>query len=897
MCNAGVPTVQPQSHVTVPSHPRGQRLDHSPWNLSPSPRTGVRAPPYALGHEKASRAAPIPACVSQSRLEGRLVSPAARQPRKEAVDGASTLHAREPQERKGLEAVLGTEYNRPVVDQRRPYPTCMTHSMDNDRESEDRMHEHTKSKPDSSTLKLNIAILAIIGSSHRPLTAYEVHRRARSEIPAVDYRTVHDTISELVRDESLRMITRTGRLAMYALVEQSAAPKELQQESSHGPVRSRSRSFEYTTSLDYHVLTTPSREVHLDQIKAIDEMLGVIRDRKIPHLSCVVFPPGLDRTILSTLPLKVRSRNCLISAGLCEGSDPQTVGDLLSIPNFGRTSLEDVLLVLKSFLKEKFSALPSRQTGSGQPEECTITESLDSDACWEEFKGWTDLTDVLRPLLASAVEFDGATTLTDILSARVLELASLMRIIEKVDAVAITDLVRPTERLSSIISRRSHQVYDSFKPIERVILESRILASKRKTLSDVASGLGVTKERVRQIQVRIEQRIERLLGDELEATARVLNVELGPIVPEQDVDRRIGMLFLDNVSSAGSIARYALKRRMWFERVVNGICLNDAAVNVVEEVKAALAKTADDVGLVDEERVRLAVAGDIWRDRWSLILDCCGFHRVFGAFAVRDTVRARVKAAVRAAGEPITRKSVAERCGVTVASAGTVLANIPSLVRADKTRWGLAEWIDDEYEGIANEIVQRIDEDGGVTSVQRLLAELPGRFGVSPLSVQAYLKTAKFVVADGHVSVADVSSIGLRYLDDVIDGRDEMGAPYWTFEVHERHLCGYSVSGLPPELAHFAGCGPESALSIGVAAPAGCGMVSIRWRLASIAGATIGYLAEPLRRIGAKPADRVRITVTDTKAIEVALESRTRRALVPSAHAMVQRMKDRRKVI
>ena len=46
-------------------------------------------------------------------------------------------------------------------------------------------------------------------------------------------------------------------------------------------------------------------------------------------------------------------------------------------------------------------------------------------------------------------------------------------------------------------------------------------------------------------------------------------------------------------------------------------------------------------------------------------------------------------------------------------------------MRADKNRWGLAEWIDDEYEGIAAEIVQRIEEDGGATRLERLIDELP----------------------------------------------------------------------------------------------------------------------------------------------------------------------------
>ena len=122
---------------------------------------------------------------------------------------------------------------------------------------------------------------------------------------------------------------------------------------------------------------------------------------------------------------------------------------------------------------------------------------------------------------------------------------------------------------------------------------------------------------------------------------------------------------------------------------------------------------------------------------------------------------------------------------------------IPGVARADRDRWGLVEWIDDKYEGIAAEIIQRIEEGGGATKLNRLLDELPRLFGVSKISVRAYVSTSQFVVRDGYVSVADVSSIVFRDLNDVIDGRDAAGNPYWTFVVEDRYFDGYSLTNLP----------------------------------------------------------------------------------------------------
>ena len=145
--------------------------------------------------------------------------------------------------------------------------------------------------------------------------------------------------------------------------------------------------------------------------------------------------------------------------------------------------------------------------------------------------------------------------------------------------------------------------------------------------------------------------------------------------------------------------------------------------------------------------------------------------------------------------------------------------------------------------------------------------------------------------------MADVSSVQLRHLDDVIDGRDERGAPYWTFAVHQRHLEGYSLTGVPPELAKHLGCAPDSHTHVRVVAPAGCRLLSVRWPLRSPTGATIGYVADPLQRLGVRLGERVRITIVSADGVEVAREEIVSLSTVTPADSMIIRMKSRRKVI
>ena len=173
----------------------------------------------------------------------------------------------------------------------------------------------------------------------------------------------------------------------------------------------------------------------------------------------------------------------------------------------------------------------------------------------------------------------------------------------------------------------------------------------------------------------------------------------------------------------------------------------------------------------------------------------------------------------------------------------------PGRVKADKDRWGLKDWVDDEYDGIVGEIIQRIEEDGGATTTERLLTELPGKFGVNPMSVRAYMQTPKFVIQDGWISLANTSSIQLRDLDDVIDGRDHGGAPYWTFAVENRFFDGYSMTGVPPEFAKALGCAPDAGERVRIDNLPDCAELSIRWPLASTTGASLGYLERgPLSR-------------------------------------------------
>ena len=355
-----------------------------------------------------------------------------------------------------------------------------------------------------------------------------------------------------------------------------------------------------------------------------------------------------------------------------------------------------------------------------------------------------------------------------------------------------------------------------------------------------------------------------------------------------------------------SMARQLLRKELGYT-CDDGICLDEAASDVVEGLKESARRIADGSGLIDERELRDDLSESTWHQHWPVLLAQCGLLRLSGQLALRDTAKARARAALISIGRPATKEEVARQSGLAPARVGAHLSAMDGVVRADKNRWGFVEWIDDEYEGITAEIVQRIEEDRGATRLERLLEELPRMFGVSEGSVRSYVATPKFSLADGYVSLADSSSITLRPLAQVVHGYMSNGRPYWRFRVEDRFFDGYSVDGLPPEIAKALGCEPDGRTRLSISTPIGCKPISVNWPLASTTGANVGYLSEPLSRLDARSGQFVRLIIDSPDGVSMELEApdadgedSSDLGAAPAterAQNLLERMKNRRMVV
>ena len=645
----------------------------------------------------------------------------------------------------------------------------------------------------------------------------------------------------------------------------------------------------------------PSLDTARAHLSAIEDALGAAREGNKILPTTLVWPNGLDRSLLLWLPIAVRTRNCLQQANLMEGDTPLRALDLLHLPNFGRTSLADLLLTVEKFLLD--CTHNTNPPSTYRPRWTATSRNIrnDSAAAPNEteapFEQWNRAGEILRPLLATSADLLGTRTLADALHPELMRLASKMRIAPTLQSIRIDEAIEGTPSLPVLVASRLRQTLDATSERQHIIVRNRLIQTPPATLEEVGFQIGVTRERIRQIQAKLEQKIDAALGKELGVIASTLQDQFDPMVPHDDLERRIEEVVPDESPIVTGLFRKALMSSIGYT-LNDGVYVDERAVRVLRSVRTRARTLADDVGLVHENQLIENLPGEEWRRFWPWLRERSDLHTLNGMLALRDSAKARVKAALLSIGHPATREEIGSVCGYEKTRVGAYLSNVPSVVRADKERWGLREWIDDEYDGIVGEIIQRIEEDGGATTTERLLTELPSKFNVSPMSVRAYMQTQRFEIRDGSISLASASSVQLRYLEDVIHGRDDNGAPYWTFVVESRYLEGYSVVGIPPEFAKELGCSPDSGLGARIENLPNCRELSLRWRLASTTGASLGYLSEPLRQLGLHPGDHARVTIKGTRSVELSAEDGSAQTRpTAEADAVLERILRRRRAL
>ncbi len=602
-------------------------------------------------------------------------------------------------------------------------------------------------------------------------------------------------------------------------------------------------------------------------------------------------PAGVSADELAALPVSVRALNVIRRSDLLPSAKHVTAEQLLQLPNFGFTTLIELLCVLEAAGPLEPAQRPTVRGSLAVP-----VEDL---AVWA---GAPVLVESLLPALSAARDVLGCRTAADALcSLRFAEMLTEVDTLENLHRLELDDLPADVGPVAGLIGavRRVEAEHDP----QDVDLFIRHKVKRSVTLAQLGEERGVTRERVRQLEAKVAKALDSYGGQHAGVIASLVHAELPPIVESTSVTERINAILQPVVEAAEDEAsepakflpRYLVTTRLALA-YMGSLALSDAGQQLLARLSGAVAAEVDDVGLIDLQSI---VAREFPRGLSMLdeLVELLGLTRIGEHVALRDTLRARAKLALLDIGRPATKEEIAAVGGLALGTLSSTLSNIESIARADKEKWGLTAWIDDVYEGIPAEIQQRIDQHGGAVPLSFLIQDIPERFSVTEASVRSYIASRQFEVVDGMVSVADESSVTYRPVEDVAT-RNADGELSWDFKVEARYFDGFSITGFPPELARELGCGPNDRRDVPVTAPAGCGTVSVIWRLTSVNGtAEIGRAREALAGIGVTAGAQARLVIARHGSVrfeQVESSDELHRSSV--ANDLLERLKSRRRI-
>ncbi|MBS3695254.1 sigma factor-like helix-turn-helix DNA-binding protein [Rhodococcus qingshengii] len=293
------------------------------------------------------------------------------------------------------------------------------------------------------------------------------------------------------------------------------------------------------------------------------------------------------------------------------------------------------------------------------------------------------------------------------------------------------------------------------------ILRDRMFGDSPETLERIGSKLGVTRERVRQIEAKARNTLLAALDISNSSPIALLGEAarrtIGELLPLDLLLSDIPAL-AHPVDSIDQPAWRVLDRIDDAYEIADGWC----ASPTIEAARAAtgtrLAESTDAYGVtrvdavdfmdVEDEQLRHQFTA-----RW---LESCGY-RIDGDFVFTRTQSVQDYAAsiLSVVGSPMSADEIVSRFAVerSIASLRNVLAIDDRFTKIDRDRWALAEWGIDGYSNIRTVIRQQLAKNGGSVNLETLVDWITSKYSVSPSSVIAYASATPFETVDRIVRI------------------------------------------------------------------------------------------------------------------------------------------------
>lgn len=391
----------------------------------------------------------------------------------------------------------------------------------------------------------------------------------------------------------------------------------------------------------------------------------------------------------------------------------------------------------------------------------------------------------------------------------------------------------------------------------RLVLLDRVVGANRRTLGDLGSDLGVTRERVRQIESAIKTEVVQAFenGDDWRSVRWA-------------VDALRGRLGASAPLEARSSALPGMPEPL--QQIVSWLAgyRHEGGRLLAEHFRPPkiqdLPRLSREGRVIDEfETIEALLAAGVKQEFIEEIVDSIeGVIRIDGQLV--DWTGGQESHAItilEVRDQPEDIEELFELAGGgSLTSFRNRVFDSDRIIRVTKTKVGLRSWGGTHYTSITDLMIQRLS--GGPMDIQELASELERTYEVSAASVMMYSYAPVFKITGDMVALRGPSDPYVpREKPQAVQGlfRVAAGTLVWHVVLDTDVLRG-SGRSLPPEIGTFLGLVPGGE---GVVLRNPYDDVPVTWPENSITGPNIGSLRLHAESLGAQKGDRLRLTFTE----------------------------------
>jgi hypothetical protein len=343
------------------------------------------------------------------------------------------------------------------------------------------------------------------------------------------------------------------------------------------------------------------------------------------------------------------------------------------------------------------------------------------------------------------------------------------------------------------------------------LLRERRFSDSPTTLDDLSTVLGVTRERVRQIEVRTVSSLrEEIATGPLGALNRAVRAHIGTL---QSLSGLLGSLpaTREVVPHVDQPLWRVLDRLDDLYEIRDSWCGAPTVNSQVDRTHAQIRELTARTGYATVLRLiesddNFSRLSDQEQAHWLIY---CGYDLLDGHLVPRSAgITERAAAVLVAETQPLSGAELAGRLGInrSIRSIKNALSVDPRFMRVNRDAWGLAAWGLTEYKSIRDLIELEVEERGGTVSLPELIDALTTRYSVSANSVVVYASSYPYRIVDGQVRRSTSLDVDLGGRSVWQTPRIYRGEGCWIFRttVTADHLRG-SGCPLPSALARAIG--------------------------------------------------------------------------------------------